>query len=471
MNEKELRAKLPSDTFCLLPWVHLSTRPDGSMRVCCTANASSVGPTNDKEHGGQVGILKDEEGRPNNLNVSDFLSSWNSTYMKNVRKQMLNGEQPPSCLKCYKEEAAGHNSKRMWETHYWAQRVDIDELVQNTEEDGSIPPQLSYIDLRFGTKCQLACVMCSPHDSSGWIKDWSAIHPKIENQTLKDTTQWRDKGSTNGSSYNWHKNNPVFWEQFYEQIPHMQQLYFAGGEALIIDEHYDILKEVIRQGRAKDMELRYNSNGVEWRDELFDLWKEFKLVRFHYSVDSIGEMNDYIRYPSKWKRTEEVFHILDKETSDNVEVTIACAVQALNVYYIPDFIKWKLEQGFKKINMWPFGAGGVNYHFVYHPPHLNVKVLPKWFKEECRKKYEEFYPWWESNWEKGIPSWYQGKISYEQWRDASYGVKRLEGMLQFMESEDWSNRLPEMEEFLRLCDQQRGLKFEDTFPEMKDIFK
>ena len=29
--------KLPSDTFCLLPWVHLSTRPDGSMRVCCTA--------------------------------------------------------------------------------------------------------------------------------------------------------------------------------------------------------------------------------------------------------------------------------------------------------------------------------------------------------------------------------------------------------------------------------------------------
>ena len=27
---------MKSDTFCLLPWVHLSTRPDGSMRVCCT---------------------------------------------------------------------------------------------------------------------------------------------------------------------------------------------------------------------------------------------------------------------------------------------------------------------------------------------------------------------------------------------------------------------------------------------------
>lgn len=463
--------KAPSETFCILPWVHLSTRPDGSMRVCCTANASSVGPTNDKEHGGMVGILKDEQGRPNNLNVSDFETAWNSTYMKNVRKQMLNGEQPPSCLKCYKEEAAGHNSKRMWETRYWGERVNVDTLIENTNADGSVPPQLAYIDLRFGTKCQLACVMCSPHDSSGWIKDYSKIFPAVKNESLKETMQWEDKGSTNGSAYNWHKQNPVFWEQFYEQMPNMQQIYFAGGESLIIEEHYEILEKAIELGIADKLELRYNSNGVEWRDDLFDLWKEFKLVRFHYSVDSIEMMNDYIRYPSEWKRTEEVFHILDNETSDNVEITVACAVQALNVYYLPDFLEWKLTQGFKKINMWPFGAGGINYHFVYHPPHLNVKVLPKWFKEECRKKYEKFYPWWEENWELSIPSWHKGKVKYDDWRNADYGIKRLEGMLKFMESEDWSNRLPETKEFLALCDKQRNLTFGEIFPEMKDIFE
>jgi len=459
-----------SKTFCILPWIHLSTRPDGSMRVCCTANASSVGPTNDKEHGGMVGVLKTDDGKPNNLNVSDFVTSWNSDYMKNVRLQMLNGEKPPSCLKCYKEEEAGHKSKRQWETAYWSKRVLIDKLVSETDKDGSVPPKLAYIDLRFGTKCQLSCVMCSPHDSSGWIKDWKEIYPKIENPSLKETMMWKDKGSTNGSSYNWHKNNPIFWEQFYEQIPHMQQLYFAGGESLIIEEHYKILEECIRQGHAKNLEIRYNSNGVEWREDLFDLWKHFKLVRFHYSVDNIGQMNDYIRYPSKWKRTEEVFHILDKETSDNVEVTIACAVQALNVYYIPDFLKWKLTQGFKKINMFPFGAGGINYHFVYHPPHLNVKVLPKWFKEKCRQHYEEFYPWWEENWHLGIPSWHKDKITYDTWRNAEYGINRLEGMLKFMESEDWSTRLPETKEFLDQCDAQRNLKFEEIFPEMKDVF-
>lgn len=39
-----------------------------------------------------------------------------------------------------------------------------------------------------------------------------------------------------------------------------------------------------------------------------------------------------------------------------------------------------------------------------------------------------------------------------------------------MESEDWSVRLPEMQEFLSLCDEQRGIKFADVFPEMKGIF-
>ena len=51
----------------------------------------------------------------------------------------------------------------------------------------------------------------------------------------------------------------------------MQQIYFAGGESLIIEEHYEILEHAIKMGYAKNLELRYNSNGVEWRDDLFDL--------------------------------------------------------------------------------------------------------------------------------------------------------------------------------------------------------
>ena len=462
-------SKYPSETFCLLPWMHLSTRPNGHMRVCCTANASSVGPTNDKVHGGEVGILKGADGKPANLNTSDFLSSWNNDYMKNTRLQMLRGEKPPSCLKCYKEEDAGHNSKRMWETAYWEKRVDLDTVLAETNEDGSIPPKIRYIDMRFGTKCNLKCVMCSPHDSSLWVKDHQALYPQIENENLKQTMEWNKKGRENDATYNWHKNNPVFWDQLYEQIPHMEQLYFAGGEPLIIQEHYDLLERVIEMGYAAKIELRYNSNGVEWRDDLFDLWKHFKLVRFHYSVDNINAMNDYIRYPSDWNRNLEVFDILDSQTGNNTEVSIACAVQALNIYYIPDFLKWKLEHGFKKINMWPFGAGGINYHFVYHPPHLNVKILPAWFKDEIERKYEDFIPWWEENWEKGIPSWHKGKVTKDDWLGASYGISRLRGMVNFMKSEDWSQRMPEFQEYITKLDQLRGNDFRKTFPDMAKL--
>lgn len=456
--------KLPSKTFCILPWIHLSTRPNGKMRVCCTANASSVGPTQDKKYGGEVGVLKDAQGKPANLNTSDLLSSWNNDYMKNIRLQMLNGEKPPSCMKCYKEEEAGHRSKRNWETEYWLKRVDLEQLLRDTQSDGTVPPKLYYIDLRMGTKCNLRCIMCSPHDSSDWIKDWKKLYPQITNDNLKDTMQW-DKEKEFGATYNWHKNNPVFWAQLYEQIPHIQQLYFAGGEALIIEEHYHLLRECIKRGYAKNIQLRYNSNFIEMEKDLFDLWKEFKEVRFHYSVDSIGAMNGYIRYPSNWSHIVKQFWLLENNAPNNVEITVACAVQALNIYYLPDFIKWKLEQRFQRINPWPLGAGLINFHFVYHPAHLNVKVLPKWFKEKTKEKYEDFYPWLLKNWQAS------NAPSKEVFEGAPYGIKRLKGMINFMFQEDWENRMPEFQQYIKLMDKIRGTNFVETFPEMKDLLK
>ncbi len=466
MSEHDLPT--PSDTFCILPWIHLSTRPDGSMRVCCTANASSVGATNDKVHGGRVGIVKTEDGKPANLNTTDLSTAWNNTYMRSVRKMMLAGEKPASCLKCFKEEAAGHRSKRQWETQYWMNNgIDVDELVKETYEDGSTDSKLRYIDIRMGTKCQLGCVMCSPHDSSGWVKDWNKLYPQITNESLKQTMVWEDKGKTFGASYNWHKNNPEFWDQFYAQIPYLRQLYFAGGESTVIEEHYEILAKVIEMGYASEMEVRYNSNGIELPDRLLELWSHFKKVRFHYSIDSIGEMNDYIRYPSEWSHQLAMFKRLDTETTNNVEVTIACAVNALNIHYIPDFLKWKLqESGLHKTNMWPFGAGGINYHFVYWPGHLNVKVLPDEFLDKTEAKYEEFIKWWSDNWELGVPSWHKGKVTKEQWENASYGIKRLRGMISFARSEDWSQRLPEFREYINKLDDMRGTDFRKTFPEM-----
>lgn len=459
LSKENLRPEDVSSTFCLLPWVHLSTRPNGHMRVCCTANASSVGKTNDKEWGGEVGIVKREDGKPANLNHTDLLDGWNNSYMKNVRVQMLAGQKPPSCLKCYREEEAGHKSKRQWETAYWWERLDAKEVLGDTQIDGSVPPKLYYIDLRLGTKCNLKCVMCSPHDSSMWVSDWKKLHPQILNPALKETMEWNNQGRVDGATYNWHQNNPRFWEQLYEQIPHMRQLYFAGGESTIIKEHYELLEECIRRGEAGHIELRYNSNAIETPERLFELWKHFQRVRFHFSLDSIGEMNSYIRYPSPWDQIERQLRRFD-ETEDQVEVTIACAVQALNIYYIPDFIRWKLDQNYKKINVKPLGAGLINYHFVYHPPHLNVKILPPWFKQKITEKMHRF-----------CDELRERFADDPEFLNNPYGIERLKGLVRFMNSEDWSNRMPEFVEYIQRMDTIRGTDFKKVFPEMAPLLE
>ena len=53
----------------------------------------------------------------------------------------------------------------------------------------------------------------------------------------------------------------------------------------------------------------------------------------------------------------------------------------------------------------------------------------------------------------------------------SYGVPRLKGLVSFMDSEDWSVRLPEFREYIRLMDQIRGTSFVNAFPEMAELLK
>tara|TARA_R110000787_G_scaffold6310_4_gene22285 strand:- start:24587 stop:26056 length:1470 start_codon:yes stop_codon:yes gene_type:complete len=472
-TNKEIDDMFPTDTFCALPWMHLSTRPDGSMRVCCTANASGVA-VNAKSTDKPVsksGIVRNDDGQPANLNNTSLMSAWNNEYMRGVRKAMLDGKKPSSCTKCYKEEDAGHRSKRIWETRKWIKDLGgVDQIIEDTQADGSVPARIRYIDLRLGSKCQLACVMCSPDDSSNWIKDHKKIFPTLQNKELRKSMSWTKETGEQaalGTSYNWHKNNPDFWDELYDTLPNLRQLYFAGGEPLIIDEHYTLLEKCIDEGLAGDIELRYNSNGIEWREDLFDLWKQFRNVIFHFSVDDIDIRNHFIRYPSNWEVIQGSMHKMDAYPHGNLTLTTAWTCTLLNIYYLPEFIKWKIGQNFKNMNKWPHGAGLFSCHIAYWPPQLNVKALPDWFKAEVRQKFEEeLYPWLEENWQSctGVK---EAGITYEEFIASEYGIKRMEGLLSFMEADDWSERLPETAEWCYTVAKTRFLNFDEVFPDLE----
>ena len=182
------------------------------------------------------------------------------------------------------------------------------------------------------------------------------------------------------------------------------------------------------------------------------MWNQFKQVKFNFSVDAYGDKNDYIRYPSKWKDIETNLRLLDN-TGDNVVVNLACAVQALNVLYIDELAGWKLNNGFKKINLAPYGAGVIGLHLVYLPSYLNIRVLPMELKQMAADRITRFIK----------------TINTDEFSNNSYGRQRWEGIIKYMMEEDWSNKLPSLVEYLNVTDANRGTDFRKTFVELSRL--
>ena len=432
-----------SKTFCPLPWIHLATRPNGDVRVCCTANASGAGITDEKE----AGLVK-EDGVAMNLRDHTIEEVFNSSHMRRTRLQMIKGEVPVSCKKCFAEEEKGITSKRQWETREWATRLDLQKLVKQTKEDGTVPVNVPYFDLRLGNLCQLKCIMCSPHDSSSWIKEWKLQYPQYKNEELV-----RDQGWNEEFDYTWYKKGS-FIESMKGQVENIQELYFAGGEPLLIPEHYKILEFLVEEGFAKDVNLRYNSNGLELPDKLFELWQHFKEVRFNFSIDAYGQRNNYIRYPSQWEDVAKNLKRLDENTRDNTVINIACAVQLLNAGYIDELAEWKMDQGFSKINPSMFGGGIIGTHLVYLPSYLNIRVLPQKAKLWVKDKLETFID--------------RQKFNLE-FNQHPYGAQRWNGLIKYMMQEDWSTKLPALREYLTVTGERRGTDYTKTFKELGEF--
>lgn len=451
---KLIEEKTGSPTFCALPWIHLATRPNGDARLCCVTNASGA---NTGDH--TVGLVKKEDGVPANFGRETPLEAFNNQYMRSVRLTMLEGKIPASCTKCFEEESNGVVSKRIWEMYEWNRDgLDFKKLIRDTSTLGVVPPIIRYLDLRLGHTCNLKCVMCSPHDSSRWLQDYDKLIEKTKSvQVLKQVGF--NKESFNNTWY----EKPEFWDDVFEQIPHITQLYFAGGEPLMIKEHRRFLDEIIKRGYAKNISLRYNSNGLFVNEDIINVWSQFKQVRYAFSIDAVMEKNNYIRYPADWDAIERSLWLMDN-TPENIHCAIACAVQVFNIKHIIDFAKWKLSMGFKKINKFSLdeyetGGGIINLHLLYIPTFLSARILPQKDKEEIAQAFADFKQW----------LWDNYRQDDNFWKDNPYGWKRWEGILRFVMANDHSHLLPDFREYVTHLDSIRNLNAKLVFPELSHI--
>lgn len=373
---------MTTNTFCPIPWIFQAVRNNGDVRVCCQANVTK-----------NQGVVRKLDGSSYNAGRDNMIEARNTDMMKAIRKNMLEGRWSDECGRCQTEEESGLRSRRQYEQHW---NFKIEDALKITKPDGSIDANdvpLVYYDLRFGNLCNLKCRMCGPTDSHSWYEDWLEVYG---GDGFKDTHGYvkldkNNKGRLHTADYDWHTSEK-FWDHIESNIPNMQHVYMAGGEPLMIERHYDFLQKCIDMGQAEKMSIEYNTNMTNMQPRVLELWKKFKNVRIGASVDGMGSVVEYQRHPAKWPLILKNLQTVDALGS-NVDAWLACTVTTLNIFHIPEFIKWKIkESGFKKINSGK-RLPVLTIHVAHSPVTSCIQVLPAEMKKLVREQYDTFKDW------------------------------------------------------------------------------
>lgn len=371
-----------SNTFCPIPWNFQAIRANGDIRICCQANVTK-----------NQGVIRKNDGTAFNAGKDSLDESRNADLMKSVRKNIINGVWSEECGRCRQEEQNGLNSRRMYETQQW--KLTFEEAKLKTKEDGSINLNdfpVVYYDLRFGNFCNLKCRMCGPTDSNSWYTDWIKL---TGSNKFKDTSGVVEIIDNKVETFNWPEYEP-FWQQLESNIHNIEHVYFAGGEPMLIERHYDFLERCVEKGAAKNIIIEYNTNMSTLPTRVINLWKNFKQVRIGASVDGMEKVQEYQRSPAKWQKTLDNLNKIDN-LPNNVISWLAFTVTAYNVNHMIDFMKWKLsDSGFKKINS-TTKRPIVTHHVAHHPKHLNIRVLPDQYKADVTHRFNEFVKWVKDN--------------------------------------------------------------------------
>lgn len=443
-------------SWCPLPWNHLSIRNNGDYRLCAHANVSKGN-----------GIFKKEDGQSLNTNNVKIDEVRNCQFLKDVRKAMLNGERHESCQRCNIEDDSGVRSRRSYERTIWADSISLDTAKAMTKEDGEIKTSnfpVRFFDIRFGNLCNLKCRMCSPKDSSGWYQEHADTISKkfvyASGPVHFDTSSGKAK-ILGEDAFAWHEKDE-FWIDLESKVEDIEKIHTAGGEPLLITRCFDLLKKIVEAGRADKVILNFNSNITTIPRYAYDIWSAFKEVQIGMSVDGVGRVNDYIRHPSKWEKIEKNLNLLDQSNS-NLSLWITATVQIYNVFYLPEFLQWKIEADFKRINQSeedPF----LTLHPLYYPAYLSIQILPVDIKIRIKEKFDQFYQAW------FLPYLENSNLSESVKNSRRLKMEELLGSyVNLMFKEDKSYLMPEFWKATHRMDKYRGESFSESLPEFATL--
>ena len=344
-----------SKFLCSLPWKHLSVMPHGWSSVCCEANWDSkyaLSQNFDSSNNGPVHI---REGANKVINSESF---------RKIRKDMLNGDVPEACLTCYKIEQAGGFSKRNKE-----KVLDEKYLSSITQADGTIEPDITYLELRLGNFCNLKCRSCNAESSTSWVDDYYKLKDKINLPSGYDNLK------TSGVSYDWVEDPEVYIDLLQSSF-YLDELHISGGEPFLVDKHSYLLQLLIEKDLAKNIYITYITNGnynFERIVPILDKLHHFKEVKLNFSLDDTFKRNDYIRSLSKFELV--IDNIKKYSNKYKFSYAIIQTIHIFNFLYIEELHEYLEKEGLYNKD----GTGIIEVirdNYVNYPKYHDVRVLP-----------------------------------------------------------------------------------------------
>lgn len=344
LTEREEFLLKESKTFCIYPWIHLHAYPTGEAYPCCHAEmAYPVG----------------------NTRFKTLEEIYRDAPMRELRNDMLNERPNPACGRCYEQEESGFFSGRKSANKHHGHHI------KRINDDTF---QMSYWDIRFSNLCNLSCRSCGHIFSSSWYQDQA----KLVGGNWKGVNQALNYAG---------RTETDMWEQLIPHLDYVEQIYFAGGEPLMMKEHYNILDELERRGRF-DVRLIYNTNftQIKLKDRtVFDYWKRFKSVAVGASLDAMGYRAEYIRKGTDWATVERNREQM-LETCPNVDFYISPTLSIMNALHLPDFHRDWVNKGLIK-------PQDLNVNILQDPSHFRIDIAPAEYKEQINAKYQDHLDW------------------------------------------------------------------------------
>jgi organic radical activating enzyme len=278
--------------------------------------------------------IVDDAGVKFDLNTASFAGIQNSAYMQNLRQEFLDGKQPQTCRKCWREERAGRTSKRMHTLNR------LKHMISDQPWTVDAKP-LMFVDLKLGNICNLKCRICGSWSSSTFATEELANLAPDEDRKNNHHYQMLRAGA-------WPRQNLTFWSEIQQISDQIQYIEFTGGEPFMIQEHFDLLQQLVDRGLAGQIEIHYNTNGTQYPEQAESIWRHFKTVEIAFSIDDVGERFEYQRTNAVWSEVNENIakFMQMRSRNTNIQLQVCSTVNVFNVYYIEHLAAWIDQQAF-----------------------------------------------------------------------------------------------------------------------------